>query len=111
MSDLRKQLETEKETKRMDISKTVETQGTVANSAGEGYVRTDTRKGNGGSDGERDESDESDEDFDVEQDSDCDSGNNCGDDSSDGDCELVDEEDMKLSHLQKQLEAEKSNPS
>ena len=111
LSDLRKHLETEKETKRMDISKTVETQGTVANSAGEGYVRTDTRKGNGGSDGERDESDESDEDFDVEQDSDCDSGNNSGDDSSDGECELVDEADMKLSHLQKQLEAEKSNPS
>lgn len=90
LSDLRKQLETEKEMKRMDISKMVRVQGR-ASGAGK------THKGGDGSDGE------SDEDFKVGQDSECDSG----DDSSDGDCELVDEEDMKLSDLQKQMETEK----
>ncbi len=90
LSDLQKQLETEREVKRMDESKMVRVEGKEAGGAG---------KTDGGDDCSDDGSDE---DFNEDQDSEDDSG----DDSSDGDCELVDEEDMKLSDLQKQLETE-----
>lgn len=78
LSDLQRRLETERETKRIDAAK---------------VVRVGERHGSGGV-----ETDDSDKSFDEEE---CDGDTD--DDSDDGDARLVDEEDLKLSDLEKHL--------